>query len=181
MIIAIIGSPLSGKTSVLKELQEHGVPVFHTDSYITEIYKRGNEGYELIKNELGQEFVNEDSVNRRRLAEWASEDDNLNRLNELIHPLIKNYLEGKDDYVAEIPIISTSPIKFNYDKIVLVKASKEVINERFNKKNLMNPKFINQIVEDWNTSNQDFDFVVDTTNGVNHDDIHYIIDMLHGK
>jgi len=57
-------------------------------------------------------------------------------------------LEGKDNYVAELPIITNSPIKFNYDKIILVKASKEEIIKRFNNTTIRNPEFIKKIIKD---------------------------------
>lgn len=165
MIIIITGSPLSGKTTLLKELQKNGVKVFSADTFVTNIYKAGEEGYELIKETLGEEFVTPESVNRRVLAEWATIDDNLTRLNELIHPLIFNYLEGKDNYVAELPILTNSPIKFKYDKLVLVKAKPETIVNRFEKTNLRNPAFIAKIIDDWNIDIP-FDIEIDTTNNI---------------
>ena len=180
MIIALIGSPLSGKTTLLKEIKNKDIPVFQADSYITSIYKKGEIGYELIKKNIGMEFVDENFVNKRALAKWTAEGDNLNKLNCLIHPLIKEYLDGKDNFVAELPILTNSPIKFNYDKIILVKASKEVIEERFNNSNIKNPEFIKRIIKDWDKE-MNFDYVIDTTNNINLDDINNIISMLNEK
>ncbi len=180
MIIAIVGAPLSGKTTVLKRLQEKGMRVFSADSHVTKIYKAGEEGYNLIKDTLGSEFVNEEQVDRRMLAEWASEGDNLTKLNEMIHPLIYNYLDDKDNFIGEMPIISNSPIKFKYDKIVLVRANEETIMDRFSKTNLRNPEFIKKIIEDWN-KDIEYDYIVDTTNGIQETDIENIINILNGK
>ncbi len=180
MIIAIVGSPLSGKTTLLKKLQEKGMRVFSADSHVAKIYKVGEEGYNVIKETLGDEFVTPEAVNRRALAEWATEDDNLAKLNELIHPLIYNYLEGKDDYIAELPIITNSPVRFNYDKIILVKASEESIIDRFSKTALTNPDFIKKIIEDWN-QDIEYDYVVDTTNNIQESDIDYIIKLINGN
>ncbi len=180
MIIALVGSPLSGKTTVLKKLQEKGMRVFSADSHITQIYKVGNEGYNLIKEELGEEFVNEEAVDRRVLAEWASLEGNLEKLNEMIHPLIFNYLEGKDDFIAELPIITNSPVKFKYDKLVLVRADEETIVNRFAKTQLRNPAFIKKIIEDWN-NDVEYDFVIDTTNDVQETDINNIINIINEK
>ncbi len=181
MIIVLVGSPLSGKTTLLKKLQDRGMKVFSADSYVKNIYKVGNDGYEVIKNNLGKEFVTDTEVNKRLLAQWASEEDNLNKLNELIHPLIFNYLEGKDGYIAELPIITNSPIKFNYDKLVLVKANDEVITNRFLKTNLRNPDFIKKILDDWNVEKIKFDYVVDSTNDIQENDIDNIIRLVNEK
>ncbi len=180
MIIALVGSPLSGKTTVLKKLQEKGMRVFSADSHITQIYKVGNEGYELIKEQLGEDFINEQSVDRRALAEWASLEGNLEKLNEMIHPLIFNHLENKDDFIAELPIITNSPVKFKYDKLVLVKADDETIINRFAKTQLRNPEFIKKIIKDWN-NDVEYDFVIDTTNDVQETDINNIINMINEK
>ncbi len=180
MIIALIGSPLSGKTTVLKKLQENGMRVFSADAHVKKIYQVGEEGYNIIKENLGDEFVNETSVDRRLLAAWASEEGNLERLNEMIHPLIYNYLEDKDDFIAELPIITNSSVKFKYDKLVLVKASEEKIIERFNKTKLRNPEFIKKIIKDWE-NDLEYDFVIDTTNDVQENDINTIINMINGK
>jgi len=180
MIIALIGSPLSGKTTLLKKLQAKNVRVFHTDSFISKIYEKDKEGYKIISEQLGKDFVNEERVNRRNLAKWACEGDNLKRLNELIHPIVNNYLKDKDNFVAELPILSNSPVNFKYDKVVLVKASPETIKKRFENSRIKNPMFIDKIIKDWNT-NIEFDFVVDTTNDINDEDINNIIKLLNGK
>ncbi len=182
MIIVLTGSPFSGKTTLLKELSKNGVKIFHADIYIKKIYKANEKGYELIKNEFGSNFVNDKEVDKRKLAEFIVEDDsNLTKLNELIHPLIKEYLDGKDNFVAELPIVTNSSIKFNYDKLILVKASDDSLQERFFKKNIMNQSFIEKIIKDWNNEKISFDYVVDTTNDIKEEDISNIINMLNEK
>lgn len=177
MIIALIGSPLSGKTSLLKKLKERGINIFSADVFINEIYKKNKQGYNLIKNTLGFEFVNEDAVNRRKLAEWCVENDNLQKLNSLIHPLIFDYLDKKDNFVAELPIISTSNIKFNYDKLVFVYASKNVLVERFIKRKVKNPNFVKKIIDDWYDLKIEFDLKVDTTNGISDEIVKEILNL----
>lgn len=178
MIIALIGSPLAGKTTLLKELQKNNIKIFSADLYIKNIYKVGQEGYEIIKNEIGKEFVNENEVDRKKLSEWAIVSDNLKKLNELIHPLIKKYLDGKDNFVAELPILTNSYIKFKYDKVILVKASPETIVKRFEKANIKNPLFITKILKDWENLDFPFDFIVDTTNNIKKEDIINIIKLI---
>lgn len=180
MIAVIIGSPLSGKTTLLKELSDRGVKVFSADTYIKQIYQPGQIGYNKIKEELGAELVNDEGVDRKAVAIFASNEENLKRLNETIHPLIKEYLEGKDNYVAELPIITTSPVKFNYDKIIMVKASPEVIKQRFLERNFASESFVQKIIDDWN---HDFEanYVVDTTNGILESDISNIIKLINEK
>ncbi len=177
MIAVLIGSPLSGKTHLLKELSKRGVKVFSADTFVNQIYKAGEAGYKVIKEEIGPELVTEEAVDKRALAIWASDDNNLKRLNELIHPLVKEYLDGKDGYAAELPLVTTSPVKFNYDKLILVKASDETIKNRFADRNFANESFIQKIISDWNNE-IDADYVVDTTNGLKEEDISNIIKLI---
>lgn len=180
MIAVLIGSPLSGKTTLLKELSARGVKVFSADTFVKQIYQPGEIGYIKIKEELGEELVNEEGVDRKALAIFASVEENLKRLNETIHPLIKEYLDGKDGFVAELPIVTTSPVKFNYDKLIMVTASEETIKERFSKRNFASESFIQKIIDDWKNDIK-ADYVVDTTNGISESDISNIIELINEK
>lgn len=180
MIAVIIGSPLAGKTTLMKRLSEEGIKVFSADTFIKQIYKRGNIGYLTIKEQLGAHLLNEEGVDRVALAQFVSNPENLKRINEIIHPHIKEYLEGKDGYVAELPLITTSPVKFNYDKVILVKASPEVIKERFDSKQFAPTELIDKIIETWDKE-VEADIVVDTTNGIKDSDISNIIKLFNEK
>ncbi len=174
MRVVIIGMPNSGKTTLLKKLQDAGAKVFHADSFINKEYLVGGKGYNIIKEWFDPSFITPKAVNRKVLAKWVLQDpDNLIRLDELIHPIIKDYLEGKDNYVAELPIITNSPIKFEFDKIILVTAGKETIRKRMITKG-QNPDFLQLMVDKWD-NNIAFDYVVDTTNGISDDVIQEII------
>lgn len=163
MIIVLLGAPKSGKTTILKELQKKGFKVFHADSFINKEYQKGMKGYEIIKENFGDSFVTDKSVDRDKIKEEIFNDpDFILRLNELIHPLIKKHLEKKDNFIAELPIISSTPIKFNYDKLILVKASNEAIKKRLS--STTNEFFLNYIIKKWNQPFK-FDYVIDTTNG----------------
>jgi len=49
--------------------------------------------------------------------------------------------------VAELPIITTSPIKFDYDKLILVTADAETIAERMNENiDQINKEFIIEMI-----------------------------------
>ncbi len=174
MRVVLIGMPFAGKTTLLKKLQDEGVKVFHADSFINKEYLVNGKGYEIIKEWFDPSFITPKAVNKKILAKWVLQNpDNLIRLDELIHPIIKDHLVGKDDYVAELPIISNSPIKFEFDKIILIKASKETICKRMINKG-QNPDFLQSMVDKWD-NNIAFDYVVDTTNGISDDTVQEII------
>ncbi len=179
MIAVIIGVPFSGKTTLLKKLKEKNIKVFHADSYITEIYQPRQIGYMTIKEELGEEYITPTGINRKAIKTEVEKNPKfLIRLNEVIHPIIKARLEGKDDYVAELPIITSSPIKFNYDKVILVKADPEILKQRIsNKMNVENEVFIDYIISKWD-NNIESDIVIDTTNDITEDQVNDLIKKL---
>lgn len=177
MIAVLVGMPLAGKTHLLKELSVRGIKVFSADTFVNQIYQKGQPGYIKIRDEIDSSLVNKEGVDKKALALWASDDENLKRLNELIHPLIKEYLNDKDGFVAELPIVTSSPVKFNYNKLILVKANPEVIKERFAQRNFAAVSFIEKIIEDWNNEIK-ADYVVDTTNGLKEEDISNIIKLI---
>ncbi|CRX37017.1 / coaE / Dephospho-CoA kinase /:501258 Reverse [Candidatus Hepatoplasma crinochetorum] len=181
MIIALTGSPFAGKTTILKKLQKKNIKIFHTDSFVKKIYLKGGEGYKLIEKYFGKKFVTDQAVDRKKLGIFVTKNtENLRKLNELIHPIIKNHLEGKDNYVAELPIISSSPIRFNYDKLILIKANKEEIIRRAKSNNSYYP-FIEEMINQWDKLNIKFDYVIDTTDQINDQDLEYIKNLLKNK
>lgn len=178
MIIALTGSPFAGKTTILKKLQENNIKIFHADSFVKKIYLKDGKGYKLIEKYFGKEFVNDQAVDRKKLGMLvAKNNDKLKQLNELIHPIIKDYLEGKDNYVAELPIISSSAIRFNYDKLILIKANKEEIIKRAKDNNSYYP-FIEEMIDRWDNLNIKFDYVIDTTDKIKDQDLEYIKNLL---
>lgn len=166
MIIILVGPPGSGKSTFLKKVSEKGIKVFNTDSFIRDIYKINKPGYEVIKETFGEEYVTKKEVDHGKMRSLVLEDpNNLKILNEKIHPIIKNHLEGKDNYVAELPIVNTSPVKFDYDKMVLITASDQTIIDRLEKRNFKNKPFLKLILKKWNNK-INYDYVIDTTNGI---------------
>lgn len=179
MKIVLIGSPGAGKTTLLKKLQQKNVNVFHADSYVNQIYKKGNIGYDVIKKEFGDEFVNDLKVDKLKLGNFLSKNPNLiEKLNQIIFPLIKNYLKGKDNFVAELPIINNSNIKFDYDFVVLVCADENVIYDRLSKNKKIEREFVKNMVKNWDNNKHEFDLVVDTSSGINDIDIKKIVEKL---
>lgn len=74
MLILIAGQPNAGKTHCMDYLKQKYSNIFIVDEYVKSIYKFGNIGYEIIKNNFGNEFVNNAEVDKIKLSKIILED-----------------------------------------------------------------------------------------------------------
>ncbi|HOV69771.1 MAG TPA: dephospho-CoA kinase [Clostridia bacterium] len=90
MVIGLTGNIASGKSTVAQYLRDKGFQVLDMDNETHIIYQRGNCGYNAIKEEFGDRFVDPDgTLNRAKLGKYVFADRaRLKRLNEIIHPLL---------------------------------------------------------------------------------------------
>ena len=168
MKLVLVGPPLSGKTTLLKELQKLGIKTFEADKFTEEIYQRGNEGFDIIAEEFGSKFVSGDKINKRMLTAAAiNNPESLKRLNELIHKIIEDEFQNGDYQVGELPLIIFSKNDLIIDKKVLfAPVTKDIIIERIEKTSRnINKEFIKFVLPKWDIINEeDFDYVIKVTN-----------------
>ncbi len=91
--IGITGQVGSGKSEVLKQLQEkYNCRIILADNVAHEVREPGGECYEKIVELIGTESLNEDgTINRQKMAAIIFSDKAvLKKVNELIHPAVKN-------------------------------------------------------------------------------------------
>ncbi len=183
MKFLIVGPPLAGKTTFLKALDKKikTINIFVADEFVEQIYQKNQPGYNLIKAEFGNTYLKENEVNKTKLSKAVLNDQQmLLRLNELIHPLIEyEFNENLVDVIAEIPLIISSRIKLGYDKIVLIKTSKDVLLKRLETTTrLINKSFIEFMINKWNDEHISFDYVIDGDNSLD-DELNRFIDFFH--
>lgn len=99
MIIGITGGIGSGKSVVSKYLSDRGEHVICADEVSRQVVRNGGKGNIAIRRTFGDAFFFADNmVNRKKLAEHVfSNKEKLVLLNELLHPIIDEYIFTKVD------------------------------------------------------------------------------------
>lgn len=96
-LICITGKMGSGKTTAINYLEELGYKTFKMDDYIKEIYQNGQIGYKLIKENFGSDFINNISVDRKKLRDFIFENKvNKDKLDKVMLPIMLQKLIDLD-------------------------------------------------------------------------------------
>ena len=136
--IGITGNIGSGKTTVCRVFEHLGVPVYHSDKEAKKQYNHQNikdKLYTLFGTDI---FTETQTVDTQKLAQIVfNHTDLLQKLNQLIHPLVmedfeqwcKNY-ENYPCVLFESAIIYSCKLTHCFDKIIFVDAPLPLIIER---------------------------------------------------
>ncbi|VEU68486.1 dephospho-CoA kinase [Mycoplasmopsis pulmonis] len=140
-MIAITGKAGVGKTTFLKKMEKKGYKILYSDNFFNQDYEKGYQSYQLIKDNLGQDFVNDQRVDKKRLKNWIKEDlSNLDRLEKLIYPLLKTHLEQNFYDFVEIPVLGSKNVDFYplFSKIYNIEISESQRLEQLKKRGVDN-------------------------------------------
>ena len=136
--VAIFGQIASGKSEVLNAFAISKIPTLSSDKVVAELYQR-KDVVNLINKSFNLSF--KDKVDKEVLREYlANNKKDLNKINRLIHPLVKKEAEAflsehKTGIVAmEVPLLFESGMDRMFDIIIAVQAKdskrKELLKER---------------------------------------------------
>lgn len=136
-IIGLTGGIGSGKTTVAKEFEAFGVPIYIADLEARKIMELP-ETIEAVGNEFGSMVLDEGKLNREQLAHIVFNDaEKLKRLNAIVHPLVGNHFkewvaEHKDAVfvIKEAAILFESGSDKDCDKVIAVVAPLETRIQR---------------------------------------------------
>ena len=144
--IGLTGGIGTGKSLVTRFLQEQGANVINADLLGHEAYLPGTVGFEQVVSEFGEEIVGEDGhVDRQKLGPIVfSDPSNMDRLNAIMHPLIKDMIqtqlddvEGKGQLIAivEAAVLIEAGWESLFDEVWVVIADEEEIISRLASRN----------------------------------------------
>jgi len=137
IIVGLTGSIGTGKSTTAGMFRDLGVPVHDADAVVHELY--ANEAVGPVGEAFPAAIVS-GAVDRKALAaELAKSPDGFNRLERIIHPLVRQkeaaFLEaqrtaGTRLVVLDIPLLFETGGERRVDKVVVVSCSPDVQRQR---------------------------------------------------
>lgn len=138
--IGLTGSIGCGKSSLSNILKKHNIPIIDADIKGREIYE-DKELLKAIEDAFGNSVINEDgTLNRKNLGKIVfSDDDKLQKLNSLTHPVIRRMInEDLDEYekrgekmaVIDAALLLEAGFTSMIDTIIVVTCSEPVQLQR---------------------------------------------------
>lgn len=156
-IIGLTGGIGSGKTTVARYFSELGIPVYIADDEARKLTELP-ETLAQIRNKIGNEVFDEDSLVREKLAAVVFNDpEKLRQLNAIIHPLVKQHFDNwiKDHsnapfVIKETAILFESGSYLDCDLIITVTAPFELRIARVLKRDkTTREKILNRMNNQW--------------------------------
>ena len=130
--IAITGSIGSGKSVACEYLRSKGYDVFDCDAENAELLKKGEEGYNAIK-EVFPECIIDGKLDKKVLSEIVFNDEEKKKILEMImHPLILNRLNERKDFplFAEVPLLFEVDWDNYFDTNLLIVTDLDIVVDR---------------------------------------------------
>ncbi|WP_035065601.1 dephospho-CoA kinase [Nitratidesulfovibrio termitidis] len=114
--VVVTGAPGCGKSALIRQLDETGLPVWSADAAVARLYEPDGGGHHLLRGRYGDRFVPDPAgpVDKRALFAAMRADDTLRReVEDMIHPLARHDMDeffaraeasGTPVAVAEVPL-----------------------------------------------------------------------------
>ena len=136
--VAIFGKSGSGKSEILRIIQEMGYPVISADSVVTDLYKR-SDVIDKINKAFGLSFKGE--VDKNILRHYLIENPkDVKKINALIHPVVRKEIDkfmdeqDSDLVFAEVPLLFEAKMEVDFDMLIAIDIDEKTQLERLNKR-----------------------------------------------
>lgn len=163
LLIALTGGIGAGKSSAGSLLARLGAIHISADQLAREVLERGEEGFNQVVAEFGDEILTNGAIDRGKLAEIIFNDSSKrDLLEEITHPLIaqrflriKNSLPENAVVVYEIPLLAEKPERVrDFDFIVTIETSQELRLERLQERGLTRDQAIGRMAHQTSDKNR---------------------------
>lgn len=140
--IAVTGGICSGKSTVVKIIEEQGFPVISCDEIYSELLK--DTGFvNLLDEEFGNIKNADGTLNKSKLSEIVFYDYNkLQKLNSITHPEIMKramqQMSGSGMHFCEVPLLFEGGFEQLFDNAIIVLRDKEKRAEQLIQRNGIN-------------------------------------------
>ena len=174
-IIGLTGGIGSGKSSVLEIFKKIGISTYNADESAKELISSDKKITHSIKQLFGDDIYNENKLNSKLVSKIVFNDkEKLKSLNSIIHPAVALDFEKfcfdhreKTYIVKEAAIIFETKSENLFDKIIYVKAPKEIrIDRVIQRDKLSRDDVLNRIQNQVNETSiiDKCDFIIDNIN-----------------
>ena len=163
LLIALTGGIGAGKSSAGSLLARLGAIHISADQLAREVLERGEEGFNQVVAEFGDEILTNGAIDRGKLAEIIFNDSSKrDLLEEITHPLIaqrflriKNSLPENAVVVYEIPLLAERPERVpDFDFIVTIETSQELRLERLQGRGLTRDQALGRMAQQTSDKNR---------------------------
>ncbi|WP_019669472.1 dephospho-CoA kinase [Eudoraea adriatica] len=172
-IIGLTGGIGSGKTTVAKLFEELGVPVYNSDLKAKKLMQNSKKLRTAVIDLLGKESYVLQKLNKKYIADKIFDDKELlQKLNAIVHPAVRQDFikwakrKSAPYVIQEAAILFENNSYKTFDKIILVKAPKEVRVQRVLTRDAISEKeILTRMENQWDDSKKIplADYVIENT------------------
>ena len=145
--IAITGSLATGKSTVSKYFQRLGAYIVNVDNVTHALLRKNDCISKKILSLFGNKVLTRGKISRKKLASIVFEDRNkLLQLEKIIHPKVIEAIEKEYEkvdreksyklFIVEMPLLYEIGLEDKFDKIILIKSTKENCLKRTEKRDI---------------------------------------------
>ncbi len=140
VVVGLSGTVASGKDFVAQSFKKLGAVIFDADKEVHKIFDEDKEVFGQVKEHFPEAILNQ-KIDRRKLGDLVfNNQENLNILEEIVHPVVNNRkenfikkadLEKKKLVILNIPLLFEKGGYLKCHKNILVTAPKSIQRQRF--------------------------------------------------
>lgn len=126
MRIAVTGGIASGKSTILRMLQNKGVPILSADALARDILWDSD-----VQDRLMKRFDVESPISPVVLKELISQgDENRRAINRIMHPVVAAEIAASDAIVVEVPLLFEACMQTMFDAVWVASCDRQIQMQR---------------------------------------------------